>query len=715
MTGPVYSALKDRRMELGPFVNTTQLLHRSAIHKRWNHWDLARDAGDVAWLLLDKAGASANVLSEEVLRELGEVIESLQDEMPRALVIRSAKPGSFCVGADISEFRQLHNERDVINKLSDAHILIQQLADLPCPTIAVIHGAALGGGLELALCCDYRLAIPGASFGLPEILLGLHPGLGGTARLPALIPPLDAMQMMLTGKNTYDRKALSLGLIDRLVEERHLQGALDDAINGKLPQRRSDWRAQPFLYGWVRRLVGRRMRAEAAKQAPPQHYPAPEALISLWEKHAGNPGNMLHAELLSFSKLLNTQASRNLVRVFFMREKLKEQGKSKSLSSDAIKHLHVIGAGSMGGDIAGWAALQGLRVSLHDTQPGSIAKAIGNAAKLCQAKHLSSSETRDVLDRLIPDPDNSGVEQADLVLEAVPEDLELKLKIHSAVEPRLKAGAILATNTSSIMLEDLRGELSDPTRLVGIHFFNPVAKMQLVEVVHHSVINATIFRRARQFVDQIGKLPVPVASAPGFLVNRALTPYLVEAICLLDEGVPAEAIDQVAINFGMPMGPIELADQVGLDVCLGVADMLRERVNPHQPEAPQWLRTKVEKGHLGRKSGKGLYTWKDGKPKKRSPRKPAPTDTLDRLILPMLNACMACLREEVVADADLLDGAMIFATGFAPFTGGPMHYAAQRGVGEVVKRLRDLEEDHGERFSPDPGWSQGLLDPPAAE
>lgn len=711
MTGPVYSALKDRHMELGPFGNATQLLHRSAIHKRWNNWHLARDASDVVWLLLDKAGASANVLSEEVLRELGEVIESLHDEMPRALVIRSAKPGSFCVGADISEFRQLHNERDVINKLSDAHILIQQLADLPCPTIAVIHGAALGGGLELALCCDYRLAIHGASFGLPEILLGLHPGLGGTARLPALIPPLDAMQMMLTGKNTYDRKALSLGLIDRLVEERHLSGALEDAINGKLHRRRSDWRAQPFLYAWVRQLVGRRMRAEAAKQAPPQHYPAPEALISLWEKHAGNPGSMIHAELLSFAKLLNTQTSRNLVRVFFLREKLKEQGKSKSLSNDAIKHLHVIGAGAMGADIAGWCALQGLRVSLHDTRPESIAEAIGNAAKLCENKHLSSAETRDVLDRLIPDPDNSGVEQADLVLEAVPEDLELKLKIHTAIEPRLKPGAILATNTSSILLEDLRGELSDPTRLVGIHFFNPVAKMQLVEVVSHSVINATIFRRARQFVDQIGKLPVPVASAPGFLVNRALTPYLVEAICLLDEGVPAEAIDKVAIDFGMPMGPIELADQVGLDVCIDVADMLRERVNPHQPETPEWLRSKVEKGHLGRKTGKGLYTWSEGKPKKRNPRKPAPTDTLDRLILPMLNACMACLREEVVADTELLDGAMIFATGFAPFTGGPLHYAQQRGVDEVIKRLHDLQEDHGERFAPDPGWSEGLLEP----
>lgn len=711
MTGPVYSALNDRRMELGPFGNANQLLHRSAIHKRWTHWHLASDHSGVAWLLLDKAGASANVLSEDVLRELGEIVEGLHQDMPRALVIRSAKPGSFCVGADISEFRTLRNERDVINKLSDAHILIQQLADLPCPTIAVVHGAALGGGLELALCCDYRLAIHGASFGLPEILLGLHPGLGGTARLPALIPPLEAMQMMLTGKNIRDRKALNLGLVDRLVEERHLAAALEDAIAGKLHQRRNDWRAQPFLYAWVRRLVARRMRAEAAKQAPPQHYPAPQALISLWEKHAGSPGNMLHAELLSFARLLNTQTSRNLVRVFFLREKLKEQGKSRSLSSDRIQHLHVIGAGAMGGDIAGWCAYQGLRVSLHDTRPESIAKAIGNAAELCRKKHLSSADTRDVLDRLIPDPDNRGVEQADLVLEAVPEDLELKLRIHGEVEPRMKPGAILATNTSSIMLEDLRGELSDPTRLVGIHFFNPVARMQLVEVVSHSVISATIQRRARQFVDQIGKLPVPVCSSPGFLVNRALTPYLVEAICLLDEGVPAEAIDKVAIDFGMPMGPIELADQVGLDVCLGVADMLRERVNPHQPEAPEWLRNKVEQGELGRKTGKGLYTWHEGKAKKRTPRKPAPKDTLDRLILPMLNACMACLREEVVGDNDLLDGSMIFATGFPPFTGGPLHYARQRGIDEVVKRMKDLQEDHGERFAPDDGWNDPALLP----
>lgn len=705
MTGKVYSALAQRDREFGPFNELP-----GTGQAEWRHWHLKRDEQNIAWLLMDKADTSTNILSEELLRELDQILSQLRDDQPSALVIRSAKDHGFCMGADISQFRDLSSHDQAVEKLSEAHRVAQNLVDLPCPTIAVIHGAALGGGLELALCCDFRLAIPGARFGMPEVQLGLHPGLGATVRLPALIPPIDAMTMMLTGKNMHDSKAKSLGLVDQLVAERHVAAAITAVVAGNFEKsEQKAWNSKPFEHALPRQMAGKRMRSQAAKKAPPRHYPAPEALIELWEEYAHDPATMLRKEVESFAKLLQTRTSQNLVRVFFLRENLKAQSKTGTHMHEGpmLHHVHVIGAGEMGGDIAGWCALQGMRVSLFDMKAEMIAKAVGNAASLCESKHLSPAATRDVLDRLIPDLANDGIGRADLVLEAVPEDLDIKRKVYAEAEPRLKPGAILATNTSSIQLEQLREGLESPERLVGIHFFNPVAKMQLVEVVAHDQTSDRTLAQARRFVGDIDRLPAPVSSAPGFLVNRALTPYLIETICLLDEGVDAEAIDQVAIDFGMPMGPVELADQVGLDICMDVADMLREHLDTEQPPTPDWFRRKVEAGDVGRKSGKGLYNWAEGKPQKRDTYEPAPDDTLDRLVLPMLNACQACLREEVIADADLLDGAMVFATGFAPFRGGPMQYARDRGYDEIVSRLTMLKDKHGARFCPDAGWQQG--------
>lgn len=703
MTGNVYAALAERDREFGPFIRAPRTSEGG-----WRHWHLKRDQQNIAWLLMDKADTSTNVLSEDLLRELDGILDQLANDMPSALVIRSAKNNGFCMGADIHQFLELDSQAQAIEKLNEAHRVVQKLADLQCPTIAVIHGPALGGGLELVLCCDYRLAVPGATFGTPEIQLGLHPGLGATVRLPALISPVDAMTMMLTGKNVHDRKARSRGLVDQLVEERHLATAVLAAAHGEIKKSgQKAWSSKPFDYALPRQLAGKRMRSQAASKAPPEHYPAPEALIELWEANAGNPAGMLRKEVESFARLLQTPTSQNLVRVFFLREKLKAQARTSAGDTGELpelRHIHVIGAGEMGGDIAGWCALQGLRVTLFDMNPEMIARAIGKTAELCKRKHLSGAETRDVLDRLVPDLANHGASHADLLLEAVPEDLEIKRKVYAEAEQRLKPGAILATNTSSIQLEQLREQLDAPQRLVGIHFFNPVAMMQLVEVVAHDQASDNTLALAQRFVGRIDRLPVPVASAPGFLVNRALTPYLVETVCLLDEGVEAESIDQVALDFGMPIGPVELADQVGLDICLAVAEMLRDRLGTDQPATPDWFHRKVEEGDLGRKSGKGLYIWKDGKPQKRDKFAPAPEDTLDRLILPMLNACQACLREEVIEDADLLDGAMIFATGFAPFRGGPMHYARELGAEEIARRLGTLKDKHGERFSPDAGW-----------
>jgi 3-hydroxyacyl-CoA dehydrogenase/enoyl-CoA hydratase/3-hydroxybutyryl-CoA epimerase len=386
--------------------------------------------------------------------------------------------------------------------------------------------------------------------------------------------------------------------------------------------------------------------------------------------------------------------------VFFLREKLKGLAKGEFKG----RRVHVIGAGAMGGDIAAWCAWHGFTVTLADMKQEPLAGAIKRAADLYgKINHGDRKKTRDALDRLIPDLRGDGVASADLIIEAVPEKLDLKQKIFAGVEAKMKPGAILATNTSSIPLEQLREGLKKPERLIGIHFFNPVSRMQLVEVVSHDKVANEVMSAARAFLGEIDRLPAPVKSEPGFLVNRALTPYMLEAMVMLNDGVKKETIDKAAEDFGMPMGPIELADEVGLDICLHVAEMLRGSL-PDLPPPPKWLTDKVEKGELGKKTGKGFYDWKDGRAIKTGEAGTPPADMADRLILPMLNVCMECLRTGVVPGDEIEDGAMIFATGFAPFRGGPMHYARTRGVAEIHATLERLAAKYGPRFKPDPGW-----------
>jgi 3-hydroxyacyl-CoA dehydrogenase/enoyl-CoA hydratase/3-hydroxybutyryl-CoA epimerase len=459
--------------------------------------------------------------------------------------------------------------------------------------------------------------------------------------------------------------------------------------------------AKAVNLGPVRGLLGNRMRGEAAKTAPKEHYPAPYALIDLWEKHGGDRKAMLAAEKTSFANLMVTPTAQNLIRVFFLREQMKKLADGRN----TVKHVHVIGAGAMGGDIAAWCANQGLRVTLADMKAEPVAGAIKRAADLFGKIIRKPTDRRDALDRLIPDMNGEGARNADLIIEAVPEKLELKQKVYAGLEPVMKPGAILATNTSSIPLQDLRTTLKNPGHLLGLHFFNPVSRLQLVEVVSHDTVDPQALATALKFVGAIDRLPLPVKSSPGFLVNRALTPYMLEAMVMLDEKIDKATIDAAAEKFGMPMGPIELADQVGLDICLAVGDMLRSKFGEAAlPPAPDWLRDKVKKGELGRKTGKGFYEWKDGKAVK-MPSPVQPTDEMiDRLVLPMSNVCVACLREGIVDNSDVVDGAMIFGTGYAPFRGGPLNYARTRGSANIVAALKALETKFGDRFKPDAGW-----------
>ncbi|WP_102959925.1 3-hydroxyacyl-CoA dehydrogenase NAD-binding domain-containing protein [Mangrovicella endophytica] len=689
------NALKDRRLELGAAADAAPQ----------GNWRSARDADGVVWLVLDRPDKSVNVIDRAVLEELNAHLERLEAERPRAVVIRSGKSAGFAAGADIRQFTGASIE-DMQRLLTEGHAVFDRLERLSSLTIAVIHGHCLGGGLELALACKRRIATADATLGFPEVMLGLHPGLGGTFRSIAVADPVEAMTMMLTGRSLPARKAKSIGLVDAVVEERHVAAAVRAAAAGQLAGAKADLKDRALSLRPARSFAASRMRKTAAEKAPKEHYPAPYALIDLWEAHGGDRKAMQAAEIDSFARLITSDTAQSLIRVFFLREAMKGQKQGKS----AIRHVHVVGAGAMGGDIAAWAAKEGFDVTLADVANASIGKAVKAATKMLQATLKDPVKVRDALDRLVPDPQGHGVRHADIVIEAVPEKLELKRSIYAAIEPRLKEGALLATNTSAIPLDELVAGLRDPSRFVGLHFFNPVSRMQLVEIVSHAAIHAETRRRAIAFATELSRLPAAVASAPGFLVNRSLTPYIAEALILADEGIPKERIDHAAEAFGMPMGPIELIDQVGIDVALDVVDGLRPVMHGF-PQAPEWLRQKRADGKLGRKSGEGLYRYdSEGKPAKQSldalpDSAPNDPDIADRLILPMLNAVVACLREGVVEEEDIADGAMIFGTGFAPFRGGPIHYARRRGIAEIVARMEALAERHGERFKPDAGWS----------
>jgi 3-hydroxyacyl-CoA dehydrogenase/enoyl-CoA hydratase/3-hydroxybutyryl-CoA epimerase len=691
MSKPVLSVIGETELELG-----------SGDEQAFGNWRLRRDTGGIAWAILDCTNSSTNTLSEAVLTDLAKLLDALENQLPELLVLRSAKPGGFAAGADISEFRDADDEEAAALRLREGHAVIDRLETLSCPTIAVVHGYALGGGFELALACDQRIAVDGAWFGFPEVKLGLHPGLGGTFRLSELIDPTEAMTLMLTGKSAHTKKAKALGIIDEVTRERHVDAAVRARLGQKKNRDNRGLKAAIFDLGPARKLAASRMRSQTEDQAPQRHYPAPHALIDLWESHGGDRDAMQKAEINSFAKLLMTDTAKNLIRVFFLREALKKTGSGTS----GIDRVHVVGAGTMGAEIAAWCAIKGLRVTLSDLKLEALAKAIKSAGRMARDAHLSELETRDALDRLMPDPKQFGLADADLIIEAAPEKIDLKRDLLASIEERARNDAIIATNTSSLELNGLASVLKTPGRFAGLHFFNPVAKLELVEVVSQPEASEETLSRLNAFVGAINRLPAPVRSYPGFLVNRVLTPYLLEAGLMVDEGIDPVQIDRVAERFGMPMGPLEVADRVGLDVCLHVADTLRESLDKSFPEVPGWMRKRVESGRLGRKSDEGIYVWKDGKPNKdkEDSKHQLPDDVQDRLILPMLNAAVECLHQEVVSDADTLDAAMIFATGFAPFRGGPLNYARQRGKDDIVKALEELASKHGPRFSPDPGW-----------
>jgi len=678
-------------------------MHATLEAAQASQWSLEMDSDRVAWLTFDRPGASANALSRVAMEQLSGRIEEVERLRPAAVVIVSGKSG-FIAGADVSEFGQVRTPEEAVPSIRAAHGVLDRLERLPFPTVAAINGYCLGGGLELALACRHRVCAddPKVTLGFPEVMLGIHPGFGGTVRSVQTVGVTVAMDLMLTGKNLRPEQALRSGLVDAVVPAARLR---DEAKAwGLHPRPRRRAAVFERLLGWpgMRTLVARKIEQQVSRRARREHYPAPYAIVELWRRHGANPRTGYEAEARSVARLVCTPTSRNLVRVFFLQERLKSLGGKESV---AVGHVHVVGAGVMGGDIAAWCALRGGTVTLQDQTADLVQSALDRARAFFDKRAKVPGKAAENLARIAPDVDGRGIERAQVVIEAIYENAEAKRELYARLEPRLQPDAVLATNTSSLVLEPLAERLAAPGRLVGLHFFNPVAQMPLVEVVETAATEPQVRAKALAFTRAIDKLPLPCRSAPGFLVNRVLMPYMTEAMLAAQEGVPLATIDAAAMRFGMPMGPIELADTVGLDVCLHVGRILAAAFGRTAPEVVAPL---VEAGKLGRKTGQGLYTWRDGKPQKPAvdPAARTPDDLEDRLLLALVNEAMAVLRERIVADEDLIDAGVIFGSGFAPFRGGPLRYARDRGVAAVVARLEELAAKHGDRFRPDPGWRE---------
>ncbi|HWV21260.1 MAG TPA: 3-hydroxyacyl-CoA dehydrogenase NAD-binding domain-containing protein [Devosia sp.] len=635
------------------------------------HWSFHTDIENIGWLTINSPGGPVNVLSREAIMELETLVARFEDLANSrelvGVVLLSGKESGFIAGADVSEFDAMSDFSVLPEALRRTHALFARIENLKIPFVAGIHGFCLGGGLELALACHYRIAVNDEKtrIGFPEVNLGIFPGFGGTGRSIRQAGPVDAMQIMLTGKMLKAGAARGLNLVDKLVRHRDmLRWEGRKAVLQGRKSKPAGFAKRAMAGPLLRDYVANKMREEVGKKANRVNYPAPYALIELFEKHGNDWQAMIRGEVEAFVPLMGSPTATNLRRVFFMSEGLKKQG----LKGAKFSRVHVIGAGVMGGDIAAWCAYRGMSVTLQDLDMARIQPALDRAKKLFQKRYKKKREVDAAMLRLTPDPQGKGVPRADVIIEAVVEKLEVKQSIFSGVEGQLKPGAILATNTSSIELERIAEALKEPGRLIGLHFFNPVAQLPLVEVIKSKFNSDEAIGKGASFALAIGKSPVVVKSAPGFLVNRVLMPYMLGAVERVERGESKELLDAAAVAFGMPMGPIELMDTVGLDVGKSVATELGHSV----PENSTFARL-IAEGKLGRKTNEGFYKWENGKAVKGATPPHADLVAFGReLVKPLVDMTEVVVGEGVVANADLADVGVILGTGFAPFLGGPL-------------------------------------------
>ncbi|MBI5424626.1 MAG: enoyl-CoA hydratase/isomerase family protein [Opitutae bacterium] len=674
-----------------------------------------RDA--IATLTFDRANSSANVFDVATLHELDAHLATLEKRGDlNGVVLVSAKPKIFVAGADLNAFAGA-----TVAQLGDivdlGHRVFRRLEALKIPSVAAINGVCLGGGCELALACDWRVGSTDKStkIGLPETQLGILPAWGGSVRLPRLIGLPQALGIILTGKQLVAQQALKVGLVDEVAHPEYLVAAARQQLaKGKRPT--------PAPRGWMNSALLRPIVVSKARKdvlaKTRGHYPAPLKAIDAAVGALGQPlETALAIEKAAFLSLVQTSECHSLMSIFFLQERAK---KLKAADADGaairVKRVAVIGAGVMGAGIAQWTSSRGYPTILKDVAPEALAKGLKSAEKIYQdgvkKKKLTLAEATAALDRITPVHTDVPFTGVDLVIEAAVEKLELKQKIFQQLERRAGPQTILATNTSALSIDAIAGGLADPTRVVGIHFFNPVHRMQLVEIVRGPRTSAAALDTALTFVKAIGKLPVLVKDSPGFLVNRILLPYMVESVRLFNEGVDAARLDRIMLDFGMPMGPLRLTDEVGLDVAQHVAVDLQNRLAKPVP-INDTLAQMIAKGWLGKKSGTGFYVFPKEKGAKETPneglaflqtngkgRAQDDATLLDRMVLVMVNEAARCLEEGVVAAPEDVDFGMIFGTGWAPFRGGPLRYADARGVADVVAQLQKLQTDVAPYFEP---------------
>ena len=647
-------------------------------------WRFEIDFEEIAWAVFDREGESMNSLGRRPTEELAAIITRVEDAAEkgevRGLILISGKD-NFIAGADIREFDSMKTDKDVEDALNATIGLFDRIENLRVPVVAAINGFCLGGGLELAMACHYRIATreEGTRLGFPEVKLGIFPGLNGTVRSIELAGAMDAMGIMLTGRMVRPGPARAMGIVDQLVPTHHrLRWAARKAVLQKRKSKGAPWWKKLMRKAPLRDYLAKQMRKKTAEKVREEHYPAPFRLIDLFAKFGDSRRRMKPAETTAFAPLMTSDTARNLRRVFRLTEMLKNEAPKELFKP---RRVHVVGAGTMGGDIAAWCVVCGMQASLQDLSEEQLDIALARAKKLFKRRLRTKQAVDAAMARLIADKDGKHVSRADVVIEAIVENLEIKQKVFAGLEAKMKPGAILATNTSSLQIEDIAKPLKDPSRLIGLHFFNPVAQLPLVEVIKGVGAREEDVRKGCAFVTAIRKYPLIVKSCPGFLVNRVLAPYMLDGVRRYQEGEPREKIDQAALKFGMPMGPLELSDVVGLDICKHVAETLN--LGPVEDSELDRL---VKNGKLGKKSGEGFYVWDKGKPKRQ--KVSFDEDDLETLgndlVKSMLDECERALAERIVESADHVDAGVIFGTGFAPFRGGPMHYRNQQKGGAAT-------------------------------
>jgi 3-hydroxyacyl-CoA dehydrogenase/enoyl-CoA hydratase/3-hydroxybutyryl-CoA epimerase len=682
----------------------------------------APDAGHGAPRAAQRPGEGVNLLTRELLGELGRLLDGVRgrDDL-RGVLFASGKPGHFIAGADVDQIAAVRDAHDAAEAARFGQSVFQKIADLGVPSACAIGGACLGGGTELALACTYRVAAddPAVRIGLPEVRLGIIPGFGGTQRLPRLVGLAASLDLILTGRTLNAKRAHKIGLVDRVVPVEYLERETLALLSAG---KRAD---RPGTGGWLRTVeqwkpvrdrILARARSQAERKADPRHYPAPfRALEAIEAAYAHPLPQGLDVEARIIGELVPTRTSKNLIWLFKSQSAAKGSGAGLAAVPRRVERTGVVGAGIMGGGIAQLLADGDLPVRLKDVRYEAILTALRTASDIwrrdLERKRITRRELEQKLAWISPTTDDAGFAHVDVVIEAVVEKLEVKRSILAALEPRMDPRAIFATNTSSIPIEEIAARALRPERVIGMHFFNPVDRMPLVEVVRGRQTSPEAVATIHALAVRLGKVPIVVRDGPGFLVNRVLTFYVNEAVRLLSEGVSVESIDASMRAFGMPMGPFEMLDQVGLDTSLHVAGVLRAALGLRASAETGVLDRLVEAGNLGKKTGRGFYRWDDKGGKRPDPAvskhagSPAPrelpAETLaERMVLAAINEAALCLEEGVVREARDLDLAMVLGTGFPPFRGGLLRHADEVGIPIVADRLTRLADAHGERFRP---------------